>query len=222
MSNITALAYPLSDPTSLCACTLVLRHDEQRRQATILLKVTIPLHDLDGQHDFVAQYDADELKPGTTTLRPGTVSLSEAQQQKLARHAKPQMRTLSLSLHKPCKVWCPRLPSIAPKPDFEASYRQLVELVKATEVRVVFDNNWLHKYLRQRFERLFQGEAALTGYPVHEYYNDKCNLADWTVFRPAENIAADAVPSVDDAAPPAYESSSNKRLSRGEPTYFLR
>ncbi|KAJ8116857.1 hypothetical protein OPT61_g1802 [Boeremia exigua] len=178
-------------------------HNEARKQFTIALRTSALLHGAEDEQAFVAQYDADNLTPGTIAFDTATIHLPGERRSAIARNADPQIMTLSLSLNKPCPLWCPRLEALAPKPEPGAisSFNELVALAKAMKVHIIFDYKWLHKDTRAVFQRLVKGKERLSGYPLEKYYAKALRLADWTIFSPADAAAA----------PPTYAEPPQKR-----------
>lgn len=192
MSNIPALAFPGSDATSLCECVLRFRVHNERNQLTVLLEAQVALDGSDTPHDFVAQYDADDLVPGTLALShaPLPLPLSETQRSRLARGASPKITTLSFSIAGRCTLWCPLCASIAPKPGHEDAFRQLDRLVNATDVTLIVDYGWLHPTLEAQFSQLNKAGHQLTGYPVENYLLARFRQADGSVFHPVAGHVA--------------------------------
>lgn len=201
------LAYSTLEPASPWLCSLLFKHSDKRKQATISLKSSISIHGFEDEQIFMFQYDADNLVPGTSSLGPATIPLPQTRLDEIARQAAPQMRTLSLSIKETCPIWCPPFSGpIAPKPGFDTPFHQLVKLAKATAVHILFDYNWLHKDHQPSFQRFISQEERLTGFPVGAYYAEHYRLADWTVFSPFDAAQA----------PPSYAECSNKRPRQGK------
>ena len=138
-----ALAYPVPnvlDSVSPCQCSLIFRCDDASKQATVLLVLRIPTtHDI---QPFVLQYDADKLSSGTVSLTSGNNHVPRPQLDELLRNKDNKhwdIKTLALSVDRPCPLWCPDAWSFGSKPGCESTFRQFVELVKATTIHVAFD-----------------------------------------------------------------------------------
>ncbi len=206
---ISALAYTTLDVASQISCTFRVRYRRDRSHATISLRTSTPIHGFDDEQTFTLLYDADNLVPGTTFLRPATLSVQQAQLARIARHGNPQLTTVSVNLKKPCSIWCPAYSSsIAPKAGFDAPFHQLVTFARATEVHILFDLKWLHRDKREQFQSLLRQPERYTGFPI-DYSNAKgCRLADWSVFSPIEDPSLEALPS--------YAEASKKRSRQGK------
>lgn len=208
-NGFPVLAYSPSESESPWLCSLLFKSSSTRKQATLLLKSSIPVHGFAGEQTFVFQYDADNLVSGTIALGPAAINLPQTRLDNIGRRDVRQMKTLSFRLQSSCPVWCPHFSgSIAPNLDSTSSFHQLVKLASATEVHILFDYNWLHKNVRPSFQCLLDQNLRLTGFPVAEYYAKHYKLADWTAFAPLENAEA----------PPSYADASKKRPRRGKPS----
>jgi hypothetical protein len=205
-----ALAYPVlhvtSGPVSPCPCSLAFKYDDASKQATLLLVATVPStapRSSCDTHNFVLQYDADLLLPGSTRLTSGSTSLPQLND--ILRDKddrRTQIKTLTLSIQQPCPIWCPDHPSFAHKPDSELLFRQFVDLTTATEIHIVFDYKHLRKEHQKSFKAFSKAAKGLTGYPVKKYLSDLgLRQASWDVFEPVD-------------APPAYN--PRKRSRQGE------
>ena len=203
--GIPVLASLTSEPLSL-SCSMRIFHNQPRKQVTIALRTSLLLQGAVGEQDFIAQYDADNLLPGTTALDSTTVHLQGERRSGIARDADPQITTLSLGVRQPVPLWCPRLESLAPQAEATsvASFNELVVLAKATTVHIIFDYKWLHKDTQAVFQRLVKGKERLTGYPLEKHYAKPLRQRDWTIFGPINA----------GVALPAYAEPSNKRLRR--------
>jgi hypothetical protein len=202
--GVPVLAYPTSDVASQWSCSLVVKHSETRMQATISLQSSLPIHGFDGEQTFTLVYDADNLVPGETCLDHTSMSLTQAQQKEIARQGSPKLKTICLTLKKPCPVWCPLSSGIiAPKHGFDSPFHQLVKLARATEIRIIFDYNWLHRDKQVQFERIVSHPEELAGFTIDNYAN-RYRQADWTIFSPIEDVASEP--------PPSYTNVANESL----------
>jgi hypothetical protein len=199
-----ALAYPalnVPDPVSPCQCSVIFRCDDASKRATVLLVAKIPtVHDT---QPFVLQYDADKLLPGTVSLSSGNTYISRPQLDELLRNKDNKhfdIKTLSLSVEQPW-LWCPDARSFSPRPGCELSFRQFVELAKATAIHIVFDYKHLRKEYQGMFRAFSKATRGLTGYPVEASLTEqKLRKASWEVFSPVDAVGA----------PPAYTSSRKR------------
>ncbi|CAG5181646.1 uncharacterized protein ALTATR162_LOCUS9788 [Alternaria atra] len=107
--------------------------------------------------------------------------------------------------------------------------------MRATEVRILFDTNWLGKYNLARLRSAVEGSRQLTGVPVIPQFTHLYQQADWSIlnsiqdaksgaYLPIGDLRSEAVPSIEDAvagappiedavhdAPPSYAHVSSKR-----------
>jgi hypothetical protein len=208
LRDIPALAYS-SNPAALLSCQLVIKYHTSRKQAAIFLNLSAHTYGFEHAQLFVLTYNADNLVPGTTFLGPATTDLPQDRLVKVARTNTAAVKILSLTLHAPCPVRCP--PStgcIAPKPGHETHFRQLRDLASATEVRIVFDDNWVHEQHYATLYRLINHPEKLRGLPLENYNGTASRRTDWTVFSPVEDAEAEA--------PPSYNEVPTKRSRQGK------
>jgi hypothetical protein len=179
------LAYPNGDSTCPIPLSLVFRHNNRRAQATLCLLSSLFIHACEEAQIFILQYDADNMVPGAISLGPATIPLPQERLNVIAR-GNPQIRTLSLTLKKPCPVWCPpscRQTTPLPRPSCAASFAQLATLAQARELHVVFDYKQLHSAQHEGLQRLVEHADRLSGYPVAQYYRERRYAClDWRVF----------------------------------------
>ncbi|CAN9147357.1 unnamed protein product [Alternaria alternata] len=147
----------------------------------------------------------------------------------------------------PCNWYCPA--GIACKPQnnrgigcfgngmssLETSFHKLSTLARATDVRIVFDTNWLGKKNLARLRSAVEASRQLTGVPVIPQFARLYQQADWSILgsiqgaksgphRSTGDWTSKAIPSIEDAAagappfedaiydaPPSYAQVSNKR-----------
>lgn len=203
------LVYSSSDVTSPWLCSLVFKHSKTRSQATISLQASILIHGFDDEQVFILQYDADNLVPGTISLEPATIPLPQARLNEIARHGRPQIRTLSLTVKESCPLWSPPLPGpIEPKPGLERPFYQLKNIVCAIQIHILFDYNWLHRNNHAPFQHLVDHPEQLTGFPVGEYYAKILQRANRSIFGTLERAVEEA--------PPSYSDAFRKRPRHGE------
>ncbi|KAJ4990938.1 hypothetical protein SVAN01_03509 [Stagonosporopsis vannaccii] len=184
--GIPVLAYLTPEPLSLLF-SLRVQYHEARKQVTLMLRTpTAYLNGTDDDLAFVAQYDADNLRPGTA-IDAATVHVPPARLAEIERYpTSSKTTTLTLSLEHPCPLWCPRLESLLPAPSPRAveSFNELVQFAKATTVHIVFDREWLSPEQQAPLRWLVKGKETLSGFPVGDYYARYYRRADWTVFGP--------------------------------------
>lgn len=205
-----ALAYPVPnvlDPVSPCQCSLIFRCDDASKQATVLLVVQIPTtHDV---QLFALQYDADKLLSGTVSLTSGNSHIPRPQLDELLRNKDNKhwdIKTLALSVDQSCPLWCPATMSFSPQPGCDSSFREFVELTKATTIQIAFDYKYVRKEHQGMFKAFSKAARGLTGYPIDGILiKQGLRRASWEVFCPVDDIGA----------PPAYDN-PRKRPRQGE------
>ncbi|CAN9426235.1 unnamed protein product [Alternaria alternata] len=118
---------------------------------------------------------------------------------------------------------------------FGTGWHKLSALARATDVRIVFDTNWLGKKNLARLQSAVETSRQLTGVPVIPQFARLYQQADWSILsssqgakpgprRPTADLTSKAVSSIEDAvagappfedaiydAPPSYAQVSNKR-----------
>ncbi|KAF2123729.1 hypothetical protein P153DRAFT_391146 [Dothidotthia symphoricarpi CBS 119687] len=224
--GVLALAYPasnLSDAVSPCTCSLLFKCDDTARTATLLLQAAIlTTH---GMQTFVIQYDANELVSGAVSLNNGKSHVTQPQLDELLRdnnNTRSDVKTLALTVKQPGPVWCPASLSFAPSPGSEASFRQFVDLTKATEINIVFDFKNLQPLLKSMLKSFGRAARDLAAFPV-EGYLTRAGLtkASWEVFGPVD--VAEAPPAYDHSRKRPWQETSTspspspKRLARQSP-----
>lgn len=214
-SGIPVLAYPDCDAAPL-SLSLMFRFNEVRATASLLLQSSLFVDGHDDKQTFVLQYDADNLKPGKSSLGPATIPLPQHRLNEVSREGNPQIRTLSLTLKKECPVWCSPLTTLAtPKPDHEAAFHQLANLAKATRLHILFDYNWLHRDHHVIFQRLVDHPEQLAGFPVWRHYSKQYRREDWSIFNTDNDNATTEDEAPVGEGPPVYAESS-KRPRHGQ------
>ncbi|KAJ4364851.1 hypothetical protein N0V95_000600 [Ascochyta clinopodiicola] len=174
------------EPLSL-SCLLRIQHHEPREQVTLMLRACVSLDGADDEQAFVAQYDADNFAPDTTT-NDTTIDIPDTRHAEIVRNRKSsRLTTLSLRLKHTPPLWCPHRDALVPKlgASHVTSFNELVQLAKATTVHIVFDYHWLNLDARVPMQRIATGKETLTGFPVASYYARFFRRADWTVFGPS-------------------------------------
>lgn len=209
-SGIPVLASPASDAASQLSCCLAVKYLDARMQATISLQSSFPINGFEDEQTFTLLYNADNLEPGNTLLKPPPTCLPPQDRlNEIARQGNVHLKTLCLALKAPCPVWCPPCSGpIAPKDGSSAPFRQFLDLARSTQVHILFDWNWLHKDHHGRFDRLIRHPEQLTGIPVDQSSIKRYRLADWSVFSIVDDVESEA--------PPSYTAASKKRPRPGE------
>ncbi|KAF2853901.1 hypothetical protein T440DRAFT_293083 [Plenodomus tracheiphilus IPT5] len=213
-SGIPALAYPKCDAASPISLSLLIICNESPAQATVCLQTSLFIRGFDDAQTFILQYDADNFVSGPLSLTPAFIPLPQSRLHELARHGNPQIHTLSFTLKKVCPVWCaPSSVPLAPQDGFKASFDQLTNLAKATELHILFDCNWLHRDAHVPFHRLVEHPEELSGFPVNKHYRKLYRCVDWTVFNTggADTHADADATTEEDEPPPTYAEASSKR-----------
>jgi hypothetical protein len=230
--GVAALAYSANDVSVLWPCSLKILHSDA--QFVVSLEHSYSIHGFDDKQLFTLRYEGDNLMPGKTSLGDVDISLPDGSLHDIARHGQPRLRTLSLTLKTPCSVWCPHSFGNGMS-SLETSFHKLSTLARATDVRIVFDTNWLGKKNLARLRSAVEASRQLTGVPVIPQFARLYQQADWSIVssiqgaksgphRPTGDLTSKAVPSIEDAvagappfedaiydAPPSYAQVSNKR-----------
>jgi len=177
-------------------------------QASIYLRFSIPVRGFPQDQTFTLIYDADNLVPGASSLKPAAPSLPQNQLDKLARAGNPQLQVLALTIKQPCPIRCPSsAENLGPKSGFEVPFHQLRKIAQATKIDVLLDYNWLHTANRALLDRLIQHPEELAGLAEDDKYIKQHRRADWTVFSPIHE---------EDPPPYAYAYASHKRSRQSE------
>ncbi|KAG9189918.1 hypothetical protein G6011_06786 [Alternaria panax] len=203
--GIPVLASVRGDGAVQPCCVLVAKYCDEPLQISFFLKYTCFIDGFGDEQSFTLIYDADNLIHGATSLQSATTPLPHHQLTSIARAGNPQMRVLTLTLAKPCRIRCPPTPGIGtltPKNGHEAAFHQLVKLAKATEINVLLDYNWIHADNREPLNRFFREPNAFAGFPDG---NDGYTYVDWAVFDTTEE---------QDAPPPSYANAVDTDASR--------
>ncbi|CAA9959442.1 hypothetical protein PTMSG1_02860 [Pyrenophora teres f. maculata] len=190
-------------------------------QFVVSLGHSISIHGVDDKQLFTLRYQGDNLMLGKTSLRDVAIPLPEGSLDMIARQGQPRPRTLLLSLKAPCSVWYPH--SLGNEVySLHTSIAELLTLARATEVRILFDINWLGKNNLARLQSVVEGSQQLTGVPVIPQFACLYQQVDWSVLDSVQDAKSgaylstedEAVPSIEDAlldAPPSYAHVSGKR-----------
>ncbi|KAJ4348968.1 hypothetical protein N0V95_005016 [Ascochyta clinopodiicola] len=217
--GIPALVYPASSSASPSPCSLLFKHSLERAQATLSLQFVLAISGYNEPQAITLPYDASNLLP--SSLGPATIPLPQTRLDELARHGKPQIRTLSLRLKTPCRVWCPPgSGSLRPDRGAEDVMGQLTQVARATDVRVVFDFNWLRRQHHEIFAQLVEQPESLAAFATRRRDGSRC--MDWTVF---DLGSAEVVQKVletesetEDEAPPSYIESHKRSRHTESPS----
>ncbi|KAF2994674.1 hypothetical protein E8E13_001561 [Curvularia kusanoi] len=220
------LAYITSHPLTL-SCTLRIQHHEPRKQVTLMLRTCVSLHGADDSNEeqaFVLQYDADNLLYNTSNDAATAFHPSD-RLDTIVRNGNgdhTHIKTLALHLKRPTPLWCPDMDTLLPKsePRHVELFNELVQLAKATTVRLVFDHSWLSLEQKVPIERIVKGKETLAGFPVADYYSRFYRRADWTVFAPAAEPSNKRIRRVSSppSTPPPYKRQAIDPLYAGSPT----
>jgi hypothetical protein len=222
--GVPALAYSVNDESVLYPCSLKILHADA--QFVVSLGHSVSIHGVDDQQLITLRYEGNNLMPGQTSLENVGIALSDTSLHSIARHGQPRPRTLSLKLRAPCSVWYPhsfgnRVTSL------HNGFGDILTLARATDVRILFDINWLGKNLA-RLQGAIEGSRQLTGVPVIPQFTRLYQQADWSVLNCIQDGGYEAVPSIEDAvagapvkdevhdAPPPYAHVPSKRSRDSE------
>lgn len=203
--GVPVLASARVDGAAQSCCVLVAKYCDAPLQISFYLQYTNFIHGFDDPQTFTLIYDADDLTHGATTLKTATTLLPHHQLASIARAGNPQIRVLTFTLAKPCRIRCPPSAStgnLAAKSGFEAPFHQLVKLAEATEIDILLDYNWVHADNREPLERFFRQPNLFAGFPDG---NDRSRYVDWTDFNTIEEY---------DAPPPSYAKAVDTDASR--------
>jgi hypothetical protein len=231
----------VNDASVLWPCTLKILHSNA--QFVVSLEHTISTHSVDDEQLFTLRYEGDNLVPGKSSLKDIMNSHSNELLHNIARAGQPRFRTLSLMLKARCSVWYPHgfgneVSSL------HTHFHELLTLARATEVRILFDINWLGKDNLARLQSAVEGSRQLTGVPVIPRFTHLYQQADWCdldLIQDAksgacaliEDVASEAVPSIEYAvakapfedelhdAPPPYAHASSKRPRNSESSSWI-
>lgn len=201
--SFPVLVYVASNNPLSLSGSMFIHHVPNRKIATITLNVPLLLLGAEGTSGFVLQYDPCNIQHATDSegALHRTVSLDRLQMKR-----QPSLHTLSLTLKTPCQLWAPRQRPLKPKPGSEASFAELIQLAKATEVHFVFDRAYLQDVkILETYRLLVHEPDKLTPFETHKQFSSKgLDQYDWQTLAP------------EDDAPPAYASSRDKRNRPGE------
>jgi hypothetical protein len=211
--GITVLAYPTFDPLSAWQCSLFVERSKTRQEATISLQSLIPIHGYDVPPTLILSYEPDNLVPSENSLNSAkTIPVPQDQLEKIIRQGKPQLTILSMSLKKPCAIWCP--PSfgpIKPKDGVEDIYYKFVKLAAATKVHVLFDHKWVQQSKYEQLLGIISYPEKWAGFRSSQGFTKLKRLADCSDFSQVKDAGSEA--------PPPYTAASVKPPRQGE---FLR
>jgi hypothetical protein len=179
-------------------------YDDAARQATLLLQ--LELSTTDDTQLIILEYNADNIRPGARLDRgSGDRPVSSLQREELQwskEASRTDFKELSFDIKQPCPVWCPELQFFSPKPGYESSLGQFVELARATTIHLFFD----YKHVPSRHQSMFKAfrtaAKGLQGYPVEAcLMGQGMKKSSWEVFGPGDAVCP----------PPAYEFPRKRR-----------
>ena len=73
--GVPVMAYPTANASSPMLLSLNVKRNKDKRLATISLQTSLSLQGFGVAQLFVLQYDADNVEPGTLSLRPVAIPL---------------------------------------------------------------------------------------------------------------------------------------------------
>jgi hypothetical protein len=183
----------LSEPSSPSCHLRIFKDRDNHNQITLALHIAATLQGTEEEQAFIVQYDGDNLQSGALDLEP--LDIQSKVRDKIARHADPDFKTLTLCLRRPAPIWCPRDQALAPQANVESvtTFNEVVNLAKATAVNLVVDFKWLAPDEQSVIRHVVKGKGILAGFPsIPKYYMRYWARRDWTDFAPA---AAPELPS---------------------------
>ena len=175
-----------SEPSSPSCHLRVFKDRDNHNQITLALHVAATLRGAEEEQAFIVQYDGDNLQSAAVDLEP--LNTRSDVRDKIARHADPDIKTLTLILRRPAPIWCPRDQAIAPQANVESvtTFNEVVNLAKATTVSLVIDFKWLAPDEQSVIRHIVKGKRILAGFPsIPKYYTRYWARKDWTDFAPA-------------------------------------
>lgn len=140
---------------------------------------------------FVVQYDADNFESNTPNNDKVKLQVPPPRLDELRRDSgTPEVVPLTLRLKTPCTIWRPRLDALvsAAKPSAEAFFNELVQLSKATTVRIAVNRKWQTDEYKNLLTVINSASEGFSGYPVARYYSNFFDKGDWTIFGPVNPI----------------------------------
>lgn len=181
--GVPVLAYLTSEPLSLSCHLRIFKNDSS--QISFALHIAATLRDAEEEHAFIAQYDCDNFRSAALDLVPVYTPFDRLD--KIARHADPDPKTLTLNLKRPAPIWCPLWQAIAPRAEAEsvATFNELVNVTKATAVHLVVDFKWLAPDIQATIKQMVKGKRTFNRFPLDKYYARHWELKNWTDFAPA-------------------------------------
>ncbi|EMD62733.1 hypothetical protein COCSADRAFT_223954 [Bipolaris sorokiniana ND90Pr] len=203
--GVPALAYPVNDESVLWPCSLKILHSDD--QFALSLGHSVSIHGVDDPQLLTLRYEGDNLIPGKMSLGNVDIALPGTSLHDIARHGKPRPRMLSLTLKAPCSVWYPH--TLGKRGlGLHTGFHELLTLARATEVRILFDINWLEKSNLARLQGVIEGSRQPTGVPAIPQFTRLYHQADWSILNCIKDTEPEALPSIENAvvgAPPPIE-----------------
>jgi hypothetical protein len=213
--GVPVLAYSVSDTISQRSCLMFVKCSEDQKTASISLRFSIDIHGFDVAQKISLIYNADNLVPGNCFLSDAVDLPFETVQEVSPRQGTPRLKILSLELKKPCPVLCPPSRSILPKHGVEFPFQQLASLARATEIKVVFDYNRVHRNKQGLFQSFIRDPTEWGNYAIDNVAN-RFRQADWQVFGPPASALSEAPPLYTDTPGTSLRDCVNKRSRQGE------
>ncbi|XP_014560776.1 hypothetical protein COCVIDRAFT_88148 [Bipolaris victoriae FI3] len=220
--GVPALAFPANDESVLWPCSLKILHSDD--QFSLSLGHFVSIHGVHDPQLLILRYEGDNLIPGKMSLGNVGVALPGTLLDDIARHGKPRPRMLSLMLKAPCSVWYPRIMNTEGS-GLHTGFHKLLPLARATEVRILFDINWLEKSNFSRLQSVIEGSRQLTGVLAIPQFTRWYEEVDWSTLNCVKDTESEPLPSIEhtvagaaapiedtvDDAPPPYARVSGKR-----------
>jgi hypothetical protein len=140
--GIPALAHPASDGSHPWSCILKILYVKLGAQFTVSLESDVSILGVDDKQPLTLRFEGENLVPSRGSLGPlvNYVVLTAAMENRLARRGTSQVYVLSLVLKTPGAVWLPRTLN-AGASGIDNLPHELLDLVRTTEVCIVFDSH---------------------------------------------------------------------------------
>ncbi|KAF2463842.1 uncharacterized protein BDR25DRAFT_362400 [Lindgomyces ingoldianus] len=202
-SNLLALACVTTNDAPILQCTFQVKYNQVRFCATLSLQ---HICGSTTAQSFILIYNANNLHPTTTTCATANRAVTQTELDCLARNYMPEVQELSLNLKKPCAILCP---NVAPEASQDDSFRQLVDLAKATEITILFDWKWLNQHQKKSILDIVSRPETFSGFRIDEKNLRGRRLDDWSVFSPADDHVSNEPPPYIKASKRALQKSSS-------------
>lgn len=149
-------------------CSLAIKYSRDYEKATISLRRSFSIDDLDGPETFTILYDANNLVPGTISLQPAK-NISPTLTNQIAQGGNADIRVLSLTTKKHCPIWCPK--TRVDEEHRNVCLQKFLNLTRASKIKILilFDYSWVQEQNHARLKWLIDHPEMLAGFPVYEH-----------------------------------------------------